>query len=186
MLDRRSDRHRRSATGGPVKGAFRIDLGQGQVWWSPGMWLLHGLRPRPAGEPAPGLRAMIRYRRPQDRPAMVRAWRQLRDTGLPVCFDDRILGLDGVIRPVMIIAAVTTAGGGLIVEGVVQPQSLPCTNSWPSGHPEPHRGSGRTSAASGSGSGGPERSDRISVGSARDVRGQQRSGHFCAAPLPRD
>ena len=57
-----------------------------------------------------------------------------------MCFDYRILGVDGVTRPVMVIAAVIPIGGGLIVEGLVQPLRLPATNSWPAGRPQPdHR-----------------------------------------------
>ena len=107
---------------------------------------------------------------------MVRAWRQLRDTHRPVCFDYRILGVDGVIRPVTVIAAVTSVGGGLIVEGLVQPRSAPCTNSWPSGRPEPDRRPGRVRPGLGSRIGGQEGSDRISVASGHDFQVPQRSG----------
>lgn len=67
---------------------------------------------------------------------MAQAWRQLREALRPVCFDYRIHGADGVTRSVTVIAAVTQVGGGLVVEGLVQPLSMPCTNSWPAGRPE--------------------------------------------------
>lgn len=157
MLNRGPDDHRSGAGGDQVRGAFRIDLGRGRTWWSPGVWLLHGLRPRRAGAPAPGVRVVIRHRHQEDRPAMVKAWRHLRDTHRPVCFDYRILGVDGVTRPVMVMAAVRPTVGGLIVEGLVQPLRLPATNSWPSGRPEPdHRPTrpGRWAFSPGSGANG--------------------------------
>lgn len=70
---------------------------------------------------------------------MARAWRHLRDTRRPVCFDYQVQGVDGVTRPVMVIAAVSPVGDGLIVEGLVQPLGLPCTNNRPPDRPEVSR-----------------------------------------------
>lgn len=108
-----------------VKGGFRVALNTGLWWWSPGMFTLHGYRGRHAITTVPTTKLVIGHRHPDDRRAMADAWAHLVAEGGLVAFHYRIIGADGVIRPVFAMASTCnhTGRAPTVVTGVMQLES---------------------------------------------------------------
>lgn len=87
-----------------VKGGFRLCLPTGQWWWSTGMYRLHGYRPQQWPSVRPSARLLLTHRHPADRSAFAQAWTHLLETGGVMAVRYRIVGVDGVIRPVFAMA----------------------------------------------------------------------------------
>lgn len=87
-----------------VKGGFRLCLPTGQWWWSPGMFRLHGYPPHQWRSLRPSTRLLLTHRHPADRSAFAQAWTHLLQTGGVMAVRYRIVGVDGVIRPVFAMA----------------------------------------------------------------------------------
>jgi PAS domain-containing protein len=88
-----------------VRGGFRYSLSTGLWWWSPGMFQMHGFRPGEYQRVRPSLRLLLAMRHPAERAALAQAWRHLRTDGGLVAFRYRIVGVDGRIRPVFVMAS---------------------------------------------------------------------------------
>jgi hypothetical protein len=108
-----------------IKGGFRITLSDGSWWWSPGMYVLHGLRAAQMRRIVPSTRFVLTHRHPADRAAMIEAWTQLITDGPLVAFRYRIVGVDGVVRPVYAMASIDHGADGspTVVTGVLQLES---------------------------------------------------------------
>ena len=116
-------RHRGTVLTGPsVKGAFRVTLASGTWWWSPGMYTLHGYRPGQARQVVPSTRLMLAHLHPADRRSMNEAWAHLIADGELVALRFRIVGADGVVRPVFALASTGFAAGDApsVVTGVLE------------------------------------------------------------------
>lgn len=93
------------SNGGGIKGGFRITLRDGDWWWSPGMFTLHGYRPDQIRHIRPTTRLVLAHRHPDDREAMAAAWSHLIADGSLMALHYRILGADGVTRAVFALAS---------------------------------------------------------------------------------
>lgn len=105
-----------------IKGGFRLSLVSGQWWWSPGVLELHGFGPVGPLPPPPSTRLLLARRHPADRPVFIQAWRHLLADGGVVAVRYRIIGVDGRVRPVFVMAYLDEiAGRGpRFVTGVMQ------------------------------------------------------------------
>lgn len=127
-----------------IRGGFRLALASGQWWWSPGVFQLHGVGPAGRGFVRPSTRLLLTRRHPADRASFAEAWRHLLTDGGMVAVRYRIVGVDGRVRPVFVMAYLNeTAGRGpRFVTGVMQseedviapddPRSIPQQNVEPS------------------------------------------------------
>jgi len=108
-----------------IKGGFRITLASNSWWWSPGMYTLHGYRPDQLPEIVPTTRLVLAHRHSADQQAMAAAWSHLIADGKLVAFHYRIVGADGVIRPVFAMASTDFHPGHAptVVTGVMQLES---------------------------------------------------------------
>lgn len=105
-----------------VKGGFRFDPVGGSWWWSPGVFAFLGYRPDQAAALIPSVRLLLRHRHPADRVVVRAAWRHLTAEGGLVAVHYRVLGADGVTRPVFVLASVTGQHGcPTMVTGVMEP-----------------------------------------------------------------
>ena len=105
-----------------VKGGFRLSLVSGQWWWSPGVFALHGFRTPGRGSTGPSTRLLLGRRHPADREAFAQAWRHLLFDGGVVTLRYRIIGVDGQVRPVFVMAYLDeiTGHGPRFVTGMMQ------------------------------------------------------------------
>ncbi|HEY5878436.1 MAG TPA: PAS domain-containing protein [Nakamurella sp.] len=87
-----------------IKGGFRLSLTSGQWWWSPGVYRLHGYRQGQWAAVRPDGRMLLIHRHPDDRAAFAQAWRHLLADGGMIALRYRIMGVDGLIRPVFAMA----------------------------------------------------------------------------------
>ena len=87
-----------------VKGGFRLSLSTGQWWWSPGMYRLHGYLPNQWSSVRPSGRLLLTHRHPDDRTAFAQAWSHLLTDGGMIAVRYRIVGVDGLVRPVFAMA----------------------------------------------------------------------------------
>ena len=108
-----------------IKGGFRITLASDSWWWSSGMYILHGYRPDQVSAIVPTTRLVLAHRHPADRHAMAAAWSHLIADGKLVAFHYRVVGADGVIRPVFAMASTDFHRGHAptVVTGVMQLES---------------------------------------------------------------
>jgi len=123
-----------------IKGGFRLSLVSGQWWWSPGVFELHGFGPATRRQARPSTRLLLARRHPADRSAFIAAWRHLLADGGIVAIRYRIIGIDGQVRPVFVMAYLdeVTGRGPRFVSGMMQsedadggptgPRSLPQQN----------------------------------------------------------
>ncbi len=132
MDDDVREAHRRDHVERPagIKGGFRFSLTTGQWWWSPGMYRLHGYPPVQWRSVRPSGRLLLAHRHPADRPAFAQAWCHLLDEGGVIAVRYRIIGVDGLVRPVFAMAyfdRVGTGAGGQSreVTGVMQSDDSP-------------------------------------------------------------
>jgi len=103
-----------------IKGGFRFDRTDGSWWWSPGMFLLHGYDPDRLHGVVPSMRLLLAHRHPADRQALADAWAHLVGDGRLVAFRHRVVGADGVIRPVFTVASTGHGRDACAVTGVMQ------------------------------------------------------------------
>ena len=105
-----------------IKGGFRFSLTDGTWWWSPGMYALHGYRQTQLRRVAPSTRLILSHRHPADRQAMAAAWAHLLADGKLAAFHYRIVGADGITRPVFALASTDFNRGHepTMVTGVLQ------------------------------------------------------------------
>src|SRR6478752_5428859 len=108
-----------------IKGGFRFSLTDGAWWWSPGMFALHGYRQTQMRSVQPSTRLILSHRHPADRRAMAAAWAHLLADGKLVAFHYRIVGADGVVRPVFALASTDFNRGHdpTLVTGVLSSRS---------------------------------------------------------------
>ena len=102
-----------------VKGGFRFTPADGRWWWSPGMYMLLGVAADDQVRYPPSTRLLLTHLPPQYRQSLARAWRHLRAGHGPVAFAARIVGLDGVTRPVFITASADGDRDVSVVSGVI-------------------------------------------------------------------
>jgi len=88
-----------------IKGAFRITLADGGLWWSPGMFTLHGYKANQLPQIVPTPRLMGGHVHPADRRATANAWSHLISDGHLIALHYRVSGADGTIRPVFVLAS---------------------------------------------------------------------------------
>ncbi|MEP6562603.1 MAG: PAS domain-containing protein [Nakamurella sp.] len=88
-----------------IKGAFRISLADRATWWSPGMFTLHGYRTGRGPQLMPTTRLMAGQVHPEDRRAAGDAWAHLISDGHLIALHYRVLGADGITRPVFVLAS---------------------------------------------------------------------------------
>lgn len=88
-----------------IKGAFRITLADAALWWSPGMFTLHGYRAERAPQTVPTTRMMLGHVHRADRRAAADAWAHLIADGHLVALHYRVAGADGIVRPVFVLAS---------------------------------------------------------------------------------
>lgn len=88
-----------------LKGAFRITLADGALWWSPGMFTLHGYRSGRGLRIAPTTRLMVRHVHPADQRATGDAWAHLIADGHLIALHYRVVGADRITRPVFVLAS---------------------------------------------------------------------------------
>jgi PAS fold len=105
-----------------IKGAFRMTLADGACWWSPGMFTLHGYRAGRLPRLVPTTRVMVNHVHPADRRATADAWAHLIADGHLVALHYRIVGADGVVRPVFVLASTNhdRANPPTVVTGVME------------------------------------------------------------------
>ena len=86
------------------------------------MYLLHGLPADQIGRVVPTTRLVLAHRHPADRVAVARAWAHLIAEGNLVAARYRIIGFDGVVRPVYAMASTDQQSGLVptVVTGVLQ------------------------------------------------------------------
>lgn len=108
-----------------TKGGFRLSLTSGQWWWSPGVFELHGFSGN--SRVAPSTRLLLTRRHPDDRGSFIQAWRHLRSDGGVVAVRYRIVGVDGRVRPVFVMAYLDEiiGRGPRFVTGVMQSDGAP-------------------------------------------------------------
>jgi hypothetical protein len=94
-----------------IKGGFRLSIASGQWWWSPGVFELHGFGPLGPGAARPSTRLLLTRRHPGDRRAFAGAWRHLLTDGGVVALRYRIVGVDGRVRPVFVMAYLDEIAG---------------------------------------------------------------------------
>ena len=117
-----------------IKGGFRFSLTDGAWWWSPGMYALHGYRQAQMRSVAPSTRLILSHRHPADRQAMAAAWAHLLADGKLAAFHYRIIGADGITRPVFALASTDFNRGHqpTMVTGVLQLEELSTRTGSPS------------------------------------------------------
>lgn len=100
-------RHESAVTSVPagIKGAFRITLADGALWWSPGMFTLHGYRANRFPRLVTTMRTMVGHVHREDRRATAGAWAHLIADGHLVALHYRVAGADGIVRPVFVLAS---------------------------------------------------------------------------------
>jgi hypothetical protein len=117
-------RHYGAVTSVPagIKGAFRITLADGACWWSPGMFTLHGYRANQSPRLVPTTRIMISQVHPADLRGMADAWAHLIADGHLIALHYRIVGADGIVRPVFVLAStdLDKAHPPTVVTGVME------------------------------------------------------------------
>jgi PAS domain-containing protein len=120
-----------------IKGGFRFSLTDGTWWWSPGMYALHGYPSTQLQKVRPSTRLILTHRHPADRRAMAAAWAHLIADGSLAAFHYRILGADGVIRPVFALASTDFNRGheATLVTGVLQLEEFSTRTGSPSSQP---------------------------------------------------
>ena len=120
-----------------IKGGFRFSLTDAAWWWSPGMYALHGYRPEEMQKIRPSTRLIVIHRHPADRQAMAAAWAHLIADGSLAAFHYRIVGADGVTRPVFAMASTDFNRGHdpTLVTGVLQLEEFSTRTGSPSSQP---------------------------------------------------
>jgi PAS domain-containing protein len=120
-----------------IKGGFRFSLTDGAWWWSPGMYALHGYQPTQLQQVRPSTRLILLHRHPADRQAMAAAWAHLTADGSLAAFHYRILGADGVTRPVFALASTDFNRGHepTLVTGVLQLEEFSTRTGAPASQP---------------------------------------------------
>ncbi len=120
-----------------IKGGFRFSLTDGAWWWSPGMYALHGYRQTQMRSIQPSTRLILSHRHPADRRAMAAAWAHLLADGKLAAFHYRIVGADGVVRPVFALASTDFNRGHdpTLVTGVLQLEEFSTRTGSPSSQP---------------------------------------------------
>jgi hypothetical protein len=105
-----------------VKGAFRITLADGAWWWSPGMFTLHGYRADQIPRIVLTTRIVLGHIHSADRRRAAAAWSHLIADGHLVAVHYRIVGADGIVRPVFVLASTDFDQGrpATVVTGVME------------------------------------------------------------------
>jgi len=100
-----------------VAARYRYDTATGSWWWSPEMYLLHGL---PPGTSAPDTEAFLAYQRAEDRGRVRAAVSAACATGRPFALETRIVRADGCERTVVLTGEPMPDRGGSVmsVDGV--------------------------------------------------------------------
>ncbi|TFV60841.1 UNVERIFIED_ORG: ANTAR domain-containing protein [Bacillus sp. AZ43] len=83
-----------------VAGRYRFDRRTGAWWWSPEMFVLHGL---PPDSPPPATEEYLRYQHAEDRTRVLEAIAQACADGRAFALETRILRADGRERAVVLI-----------------------------------------------------------------------------------
>jgi PAS fold len=110
-----------------IKGGFRLCLATGQCWWSSGMFRLHGYSPAQWSAVRPSGRLLLAHRHPDDRRAVGQALEHLLADGGMIAVRYRVVGADGLVRPVFAMAYLGKAGHGSAreVTGVMESDGPP-------------------------------------------------------------
>jgi len=94
----------RPVTGAPapvrVAGRFRFDLRAGTWWWSPEMYVLHGLAP---GAAPPDIEDYLAYQHVEDRSRVLSAVSAALTTGRAFALETRLVRADGRERGVVLV-----------------------------------------------------------------------------------
>lgn len=88
-----------------LKGGFRVTLSDMSWWWSPGMFTLLGYRPEQAAQIVPTTSLVLAHRHRDDRRSVESAWAQLVTGDGVAAVHYRIVGADGITRPVFAMAS---------------------------------------------------------------------------------
>lgn len=130
------------AGAGPVtSGRFRVDLRPARWWWSSGMWTLHGYPVDPAVRPSLDSCLLCRHVRSDDFRALDAGWRRLTHVAGAVAVDYHLVGADGVVRLVRIVAAwlirdgAPAIGGTLALVEPARPPAVPAVTDVDDGGP---------------------------------------------------
>jgi len=102
----------RGSAAGRVPGRFRGDLATGTWWWSPELYVLHGL---PTGSVEPSVQLLLAHVHPDDRPAVGEALAAAGTSGTPFAREHRVLGADGAQRTALLVCEPEVDASGTVV-----------------------------------------------------------------------
>jgi|GEM_PF-6673771 len=105
-----------------LRGGFRVTLQDMSWWWSPGMFSLLGYRPNQAAHIVPTTALVLAHRHRDDRRAVESAWAQLVSGDGVAALHYRIVGADGLTRPVFAMASTQydSTRTPVLISGVLQ------------------------------------------------------------------
>jgi len=95
----------------PVVARYRFDSGTGSWWWSPEMFVLHGL---PPGSTAPDTEGYLAHLDADDRGRVRSAVSTACATGNPFVLEARVVEADGRRRSVVLTGEPTRDAGGAV------------------------------------------------------------------------
>jgi len=105
----------------PLRAALRFELPAGPNWFSAGMYAVHGYRTAETAMVVAGPCRLLAHAHPEDRAAFAKAWRRMQGGAGPVTLRYRVVGADGVTRPVYVAASLESRPDGTAtVYGVIE------------------------------------------------------------------
>jgi hypothetical protein len=113
-----------------IAGRYRYDRRSGGWWWSPEMFMLHGLPPT---APQPDTETYLRYQHVEDRARLLAAMSGACSAGRDFALETRTIRADGQQRDVVIVGECRTDDQGVVtaVEGL----AVDITECHPPGSP---------------------------------------------------
>jgi hypothetical protein len=107
-----------------VPGRYRYTTDSASWWWSPEMFVVHGLAP---GAAEPSVELLLEYQHPDDRPRTLAAFAAATDHGRPFCVEARLLAGEQRCTVVLVGEPEFDAAGAVsAVSGLVAPVTDGC------------------------------------------------------------
>src|SRR3954467_11931484 len=113
-----------------VAGRYRYDRRGNGWWWSPEMFVLHGL---PPDAPHPDTETYLRFQRPEDRTRLLEAITAACATGRDFALETRIIRADGEERDVVLVGECRSDDDGAVT--AVEGMAIDITACHPPGSP---------------------------------------------------
>ena len=113
-----------------ITGRYRYDRRTGRWWWSPEMFVLHGL---PPGSAQPDTAAYLQYQHAEDRARVLEAISRACASGRDFALETRIVRADGAERDVVLVGECRSDDGDAVT--AVEGMAIDITECHPPGSP---------------------------------------------------